>query len=122
MKFADQRTQYKHSQDALIANEAIVKGIRRQLATHMRLKAPEIEALLPKAKGPNRLVISMLDTSPRHGAAYQPFGFRVQGMKSWYEPDSKQVRAITSLMKKDGWNTTGIQHTVNDTHWYIDFV
>lgn len=122
MKFADQRTQYKHSQDAMISNETIVKGIRRQLATHMRAKTTEIEALLPKAKGPRQLTIAMLDTSPRHGAAYQPFGIRVQGMKSWYTPDTKQVRAITSLMKQDGWKTVGVQHTTGDTHWYIDFV
>lgn len=122
MKFADQRTQYKHSQDALISNEAIVKGIRRQLATHMRAKTPEIEALLPKATGPQRLVISMLDTSPRHGAAYQPFGIRVQGMKAWHVLDTKQERAITSLMKQDGWKTTGLQQTASGSHWFIDFI
>jgi len=121
MKFADQRKQYKQSQDALIANESIVKGIRRHLATHMRTKTPEIEAILPKARGPHHLVVNMLDSAQRHGAAYQPFGIRVQGMKSWYVPDSKQVRAIEKVMKVDGWKSTGIQHTVGDTHWYIDF-
>lgn len=121
MKFADQRTQYKLSQDALISNEAIVKGIRRQLATHMRAKTTEIEALLPPMKGPRHLTVAMLDTSPRHGAAYQPFGIRVQGMKSWHVLDTKQERAITSLMKQDGWKTTGLQQTANGSHWYIDF-
>lgn len=122
MKFADQRTQYKHSQDAMISNESIVKGIRRQLAAHMRAKATEIEAILPKSKGPRQLTIAMMDTSERHGAAYQPFGIRVQGMKTWYTPDAKQVRAIEKVMKQDGWKTVGVQHTANDTHWYIDFV
>lgn len=122
MKFADQRKQYKQSQDAMIANEAIVKGIRRQLATHMRTKATEIEALLPPVKGPRHLTIAMLDTSERHGAAFQPFGIRVQGMKSWHVLDAKQERAITSLMKKDGWNTIGLQQTSTGSHWFIDFV
>ncbi|MNI53050.1 hypothetical protein D3C73_1078640 [compost metagenome] len=88
----------------------------------MRTKTPEIEALLPKATGPNRLQISMLDTASRHGAAYQPFGIRVQGMRSWYIPDTKQVLAIQRLMKADGWKTTGLQQTPNATHWFIDFV
>lgn len=120
MKFADQRKQYKRSQEALRANEEIVKGLRRQLSTHLHVKKPLIEAVLPKAV-PRQLMIAMLDTDPRAGAAFQPFGIRVQGLKSWYDPDAKVVKAITNVMKPDGWKTIGLQYTNNDTHWYIDF-
>ena len=120
MKFADQRKQYKNSQAALKANEEIIKGLRRQLSAHLHIKKPAIEALLPKAQ-PRQLMIAMLDTDPRAGAAYQPFGIRVQGLKTWYTPDSKIVKELTKVMKPDGWKTTGLQFTNADTHWYIDF-
>lgn len=121
MKFADQRKQYKQSQAAMKANEEIIKGLRRQLATHLHEKAPLITALLPSNVGPRQLMIAMLDTDARAAAAYQPFGIRVQGLKTWHVPDAKVVKSITALMKPDGWKTTGLQYTDNDTHWYIDF-
>lgn len=121
MKFADQRKQYKRSQDALRANEEIIKGLRRQLAVHMHTKVPLIQDLLPRHIGPRQFMVGMLDTDHRAAAAYQPFGIRVQGLKAWHVPDAKIVKAIIDIMKPDGWKTTGLQYTVNDTHWYIDF-
>lgn len=120
MKFADQRKQYRQSQAALKANEEIIKGLRRQLSTHLHVKKPLLEAVLPKS-APRQLMIAMLDTDPRAAAAYQPFGIRVQGLKTWFDPSPKIVKELVKVMKPDGWKTIGLQYTNNDTHWYIDF-
>lgn len=121
MKFADQRKQYKRSQDAFKANEEIIKSIRRELTKHMHAFHPLISELLPRNLGPRQLLIATLDTDPRAAAAYQPFGIRVQGLVSWHEPNEKVVKQIINVMKPEGWKTVGLQHTEGNTHWYIDF-
>lgn len=119
MKFAQNRQQYNRAQQAMVANEDIVKGMRRQLATHMRELTPDLESCLPKATGPNRLTISMPHDSARSGAAYQSFSIQVKGITAWHDPSPKELKALRAVMKPHGW--TGEFHR-SATHWWLNFV
>lgn len=119
MKFAQNRQQYNRAQQAMIANEDIIKGMRRQLTAHMKEVTPLLEGCLPAVTAPWQLKIVMPHDNARSGAAYQSFAIQVKGMTSWHDPSPKDLKALRAVMKPHGW--TGEFHR-SATHWWLNFV
>lgn len=119
-KFAAKRKQYQQAQDAMRSSENIVKGIRRELALHIKEKQAELAKLFPtETMNTPRAFDVFPDPGGRNAAADKPFAVLVTGYKNWHTITPKEVKEVIRIMKEDGWHhasTTDGPHT-----WTIRF-